>query len=320
MAMVRLCTVFTAVICCAVADPPNLGSVKQIPEPCPASPIPNTTCRRLVVSCPDLRPIDVQIRVTEPAAGTARRGTVVMGSGGGGGTFYAAAAPVQELVKDLAAMGFLVVDRAWNGGWTTHEGGLKKESCRYATLLTWVHDHLHKGGKFVATGNSGGSAEIGYAMTTWGRGDILDLAIPTSGPPVARLDYACVKQASAEWAAMCASIIPKGKMECASGCILGTGNEVCKQVTAEPTLEQLHEDSVVHPAALLAYPKTRMHFIYGAKDCGEPVPIGLTWATRVLTEKEIEFVPGTPHGIAQTAEGREAVRRGIDKGTAEKKR
>jgi hypothetical protein len=268
------------------------------------------------VSAPGLKPVQVQIRITEPPAGVARRGTVVMGSGGGGNGFYAGAPPVHALVKDLAAMGFLVVDRAWDGGWTTHEGGLKKESCRYATLLTWVHDHLHKGGKFVATGNSGGSAEIGYAMTTWGRGDILDLAIPTSGPPVARLDYACVKEASPEWSSLCAAIVPKGKMECASGCILGTSNDVCKQVTAEPTLEQLLNDSVIHPGALLNYPKTRLHFLYGAKDCGEPVPIGLTWATKVTSEKVIEFVPNTPHNIASTAEGREALRKAIETGTA----
>jgi hypothetical protein len=217
-------------------------------------------------------------------------------------------------------MGFLVVDRAWNGGWTTHEGGLRKESCRYATLLTWVHDHLHKGGKFVATGNSGGSAEIGYAMTTWGRGEILDLAIPTSGPPIARLDLACVREASPEWAAQCAGIVPRDKMECASGCILGTANDVCKQLTAEPTTEQLRSDSVVHPGAVLDYPKTRIHFLYGARDCGEPVPIGLMYATKVRSEKEIEFVPHTPHNISSTPEGREALRRAIDKGTLEKKR
>jgi len=304
---------------CGFGEMPRLGTVKETPDTCPAGPIANTNCRRLQVSCPEMKTIEVQVRITEPAAGTALRGTVVMGSGAGGNSFYGGQPVAQGLLKDIAAMGFRVVDRAWTGGWTTHEGGLKKESCRYATLLTWVHDHLHTGGKFVATGNSGGSAEIGYAMTTWHRGDILDLAIPTSGPPIARLDYACVKQASAEWAPVCASIVPKGKMECTPSCTLGTSNDVCKQVGASPTLEQLHDDSVMHPGALLEYPKTRVHFLYGAKDCGVPVPMGLTWATKVRTEKEIEFVPNTPHGMYLTAEGREAIRNAIEKGTAEKK-
>jgi len=218
-------------------------------------------------------------------------------------------------VKDIAAMGFRVVDRSWAGGWPTAEGGLVKESCRYATLLTWVHDHLHKGGKFVATGNSGGSAEISYALTTWGRGDILDVAIPTSGPPLGRLDYACVKEASPEWASLCASIIPKGVMECASGCILGPANAVCKQVSGDPTLEQLLEDSVMHPGAVVNYPTTKVYFLFGAHDCGEPVPIGLTYATKVTSEKSIQFVPRTPHPLFSTPEGREAIRNAIKTGT-----
>jgi len=285
----------------------DLGSVKELPEPCVSGPMPNTICRRLEVSCPELKPIEAQIRITQPAAGVAARGTVMLGSGGGGNAFYGS-----PLVRDLAAMGFLVVDRAWTGGWTTHEGGLRKESCRYATLLTWVHDHLHKGGKFVATGNSGGSAEIGYALTTWGRATILDLAVPTSGPPIARLDLACVAKATPEWASQCAAIVPKGVMECpAQQCILGTANDVCRQVSASPTPEQLLADSVVHEGAVLSYPKTKVHFLFGAADCGEPVPVGLMYATKVTSEKAIEFVPKTPHAIASTPEGREAILKAI---------
>jgi hypothetical protein len=293
-----------------------LGAVSESAEPCPAGPIADTACRRLAVACPELKPIEVRIRITEPAAGVPFRGTVVMGSGGNGSGFYAGQPGGQILVKEVAAMGFRVVDRDWAGGWTTAEGGLRKESRRYATLLTWVHDHVHKGGKFVATGNSGGSAEISYALTTWGRGDILDVAIPTSGPPLGRLDYACVKQASPEWAALCASIVPKGVMECPSTCILGPANGVCKQVSAEPTPEQLLDDSVMHPGALLNYPKTKVYFLFGAHDCGEPVPIGLTYATKVASEKSIQFVPGTPHPLFSTPEGREAIRKAIHLGTS----
>ena len=306
----RLAAIALALVWSA-ASAAELGSVKELPEPCPSAPVPNTTCRRLEVSCPELRPIEVQIRVTQPAAGVATRGTVMLGSGGGGNAFYGS-----PLVRDLAAMGFLVVDRAWTGGWTTHEGGLRKESCRYATLLTWVHDHLHKSGKFVATGNSGGSAEIAYALTTWGRGDILDLAVPTSGPPIARLDLACVAKPTQEWESQCAAIVPKGVMECpAQQCTLGTANDVCRQVSASPTPEQLRADSVVHADAVLSYPKTKVHFLFGAADCGEPVPIGLMYATKVTSAKEIEFVPKTPHAVASTPQGREAIRKAIDSGT-----
>jgi hypothetical protein len=267
------------------------------------------------ISCPGVKPIQVSIRVTEPAADVPFRGSVVMGSGGSGASFYSGDEAGRTLVKDVAAMGFRVVDRAWAGGWPTMEGGMVKESCRYATLLTWVRDNLHKSGKFVATGNSGGSAEISYALTTWGRGDILDVAIPTSGPPLGRLDYACVKEASPEWATLCSTIVPKGVMECASTCVLGPANAVCKQVTAEPTAKQLLDDSVMHPGAVVNYPKTKVYFLFGAHDCGEPVPVGLTYATKVTSEKSIRFVPHTPHPLFSTPEGREAIRKAIDEGT-----
>jgi hypothetical protein len=262
-----------------------------------------------------MKTIEAQIHITEPARGVPLRGTVVLGSGAAGSGFYAGGPDVQPFIRHLAEMGFRVVDRAWTGGWTTHEGGLRKESCRYATLLTWIHDHIHQGGKFVATGNSGGSAEIGYALTTWGRGDILDLAIPTSGPPIARLDYACVREASPEWSALCASIVPKGVMECEVKCTLGPANDVCKQFSAQPTQEELRADSVVHKDAVLNYPKTLVHFLYGARDCNEPVPIGLTYATKITSEKVIEFVPKTPHAIFSTPEGRAALLKAIDTGT-----
>jgi hypothetical protein len=162
----------------------------------------------------------------------------------------------------------------------------------------------------------GSEAKYFVVLTTWGRGEILDLAVPTSGPPIARLDLACVAKASPEWAAQCAAIVPKGVMECATQqCILGPANDVCKQVSASPTEAQLLADSVVHPDAVLEYPKTKVHFLFGAADCGEPVPIGLMYATKVTSEKEIGFVPKTPHPIASTAEGREAVRKAIDEGT-----
>jgi hypothetical protein len=270
------------------------------------------------VSCPGLKSLNAQLRITQPAKGTQLRGTVVLGSGGTGNGFYAGTPDVQTLVTSLTGLGFRVVDRAWAGtdGWTTSEGGLKKEACRYATLLTWVHDNIHTGGKFVASGNSGGSAEIGYALTSWGRAAILDLAVPTSGPPTARLDYACVNQATPQWASLCTSIVPANTMQCPTeACILGATNSVCTQITPQATLAQLLDDSVANPDAVLNYPNTLVHFIYGEQDCGEPVPIGLTYSTKVTSRKAIEFVPNTPHELFSTAEGRAAILNAIDSGT-----
>ena len=308
----RTCIAVFAVLPLAGA---SLGKVTESPDACPAGPAPRTACRRVVVSCPGLKDLPAQIRFTDPAPGKALRGTVVLGSGGNGGTFYAAAPPVVGLVRELSDMGFLVADRSWDGGWVTNEGGLKQEACRYATLLTWIHDTAHRGGKFVATGNSGGSAEIGYALTTYGRAAILDAAIPTSGPPTARLDYTCAAAPSAEWSALCSKLIPTGAIACTPGCMLGPGNNVCRQAGPRMTEAQLRADSVAHADAALDYPKTPVYFLFGADDCGEPVPAGLAYASAIRSEKHVEFVPRTPHALMSTPEGREAIKKAVDAAT-----
>ena len=114
---------------------------------------------------------------------------------------------------------------------------------------------------------------------------------------------------------MCPALIPPGVIECKPGCMLGPANGVCRQVSAHPSEAELREDSVVFPGAVLAYPKTKMVFLFGATDCGEPVPAGLAYATKVTTEKRIEFVPRTPHALMSTEEGRAAILRAIDEGT-----
>lgn len=301
-------------------DSISLGTVVELTDSCSqgSGSLPNTTCKVLQVQCTGLMLLNVELRITEPAAGVPVRGTVVFGTGGSGTGFYSDRTEAQILFSELAAMGFRLVDRAWLGqnGWTTREGGLRLESCRYATLLTWIHDNLHTDGAFCATGNSGGSAEIGYALTTWKRGDILDLAVPTSGPAVARLDYACQNPAPSEWIAISDTLIPPDSMSCKPPITLPPDNGVCQQCSDNPTSEQLRYDSVVHPDAVLHYPKTKVHFIYGENDCtGPSVPIGLTWSSHVTSAKIIEFVPNTPHVIVNSTEGREAILNAIDLGT-----
>lgn len=310
----------TALAACEDTTAYTLGSVVAVGGSCAGGTgsLPGTTCRLLEIRCPGLDSIRVQVRITPPTSGVPERGTVVFSSGASGTGFYGDQ-DATLLMQDLVAMGFRVVDRAWLGtlGWTTREAGLRRESCRYATLLTWVHDSVHVVGALCATGNSGGSAEVGYALTTWGRGDILDLAVPTSGPAVARLDYACKSIASAEWSALCQSIVPPGSMSSQPPCLLSPSNGVCRQCGDTPTDEELRLDSVAHDDADLHYPGTRMHFIYGADDTlGPSVPIGLTWSANVTSTKTIEFVPATPHVLTQTAQGREAIRLAIDLGTS----
>ncbi len=301
---------------CVVGQPTSLGVVVPQVGICPggAGSLAGSSCFVVEVNCTGLMPLQVQLRVIPPASGVTERGTVVFGSGASGTGFYPNG---DQLFPMLTSMGFRVVDRAWLGaqGWTTAEAGLRRESCRYATLLHWIRNNVHQQGAFCASGNSGGSAEVGYALTTWQAGSILDLAVPTSGPAVARLDYACASPTPAEWIGLCQAIVPTGFLTCVPGCTLGA-NGVCNQCAGTPTLQDLREDSVEHPQAQLHYPQTRVHFLYGTGDCGQSVPIGMNWSQKVTSEKVIEFVDNTGHGMSASVEGREAIRRAIDNGTS----
>lgn len=127
----RLCQVVLFFGCCflsqAAATPP-LSTVTESASACPAGPIANTACREFEVSCPDVKPIHVRVRITEPSAGVPGvpfRGTVVIGSGGTGSGFYVGQDGGLIFSREIAAMGFRVVDRDRVGGWPTAEGGLQ---------------------------------------------------------------------------------------------------------------------------------------------------------------------------------------------------
>ena len=303
---------------CSGAVPP-LGTVTRQPGDCPQGPgpLPGTRCSVFIVSCGGLTPLGVQVRETPPAPGVPERGTVVIGSGGGGSGFYSSQSNADSLLRSLVRLGFRVIERAWNGseGWITAEGGLRLEACRYATLLTWIRDSLHVTGKFVATGNSGGSGEIAYALSSYGRAAILDLAVPTGGPPFSRMDYHC--GADPAWAGQCPGIVPPESTDCVPypACTLPPSSPACLQCGTAPTARQLFDDSVMGSGAVLDYPGLQVHFLYGRLDCSSAVSMGLLYANAITSGKAIEFVPNTPHFVAGTPVGREAIRRAIDLGT-----
>ncbi len=299
---------------CNNTDPWTLGTVTDLNMPCQTSGgLPGTTCKTLEVICPGLAPIQVEIRITEPAPGVAEKGTVVFGTGSSGTGFYGNSQDILSMFQELVNAGYRIVDRAWKGpqGWVTKEGGLRRQSCRYATLITWVHDNLHQSGNFCVSGNSGGSAEIGYALTTWNRDEIIDVAVPTSGPPIARLDYICQDVVSPEWQTWADTLLDFAQLSCQPDLLIGSANGVCKQCSDNPTLADLQFDGVMHAGAKVHYPNTCLHTLYGENDCGVSVPMGLTWSTQVTSAKTIQFVQNTPHVMSSTPEGRAAIRDAI---------
>ncbi|MFQ5506506.1 MAG: hypothetical protein ACE5F1_17185 [Planctomycetota bacterium] len=303
---------------CASGPPTTLGTVTVLSSLCRrgAGKLPRTTCKVLRVDCTGIPSIEVDLRITEPDPKLTLRGTVVFGVGGGGQGFYGDRIGGLSLLQDLSSKGFRIVDRSWKSSWFGSGVSVKKQSCRYATLVTWIHKNVHTKGAFCATGNSGGSAELAYGLTTWGLGDILDVAVPSGGPPMSRLDFACLRPTPAEWAKLCPTIVPAGILECRTpGCTISATHRVCWTCSTRASAQELRDDSVLHPSAKLDYKRTRVHVVIGARDCGVAT-LGMLFYNAVTSEKAVEFPKGTPHWVATTQEGRDAIARAILQGAA----
>ena len=174
------------------------------------------------------------------------------------------------------------------------------------------------------TGNSGGSAEISYALAHYGMGRIVDLAMPTSGPPMGRIDNGCLGGLQPGWLQECQALqICNGSASCqyssagptgGSAFIIdhmyigtsGAGTTDC--ASRNPAMQSVwYADSVVSPGAQLDYPQTEVRFIFGGADCSEAVTLGRLYADAITSAKRVTVVPLAPHGVPSVDAGAAAV-------------
>ena len=299
------------------APTPTSWSAEVTSTGCPGGPgaLPRSSCRTLLISGPNVPGLKVQLRIIEPDPSQTLRGTVLFGTGGDGDTFYGEQTGADLLFSSLSDLGYRVVDRAWLSRWWAAGHSIRTQSRRYATLLSWVHDNIHTTGTFSASGNSSGAGEIGYALTTWNRARLLDVAVLTSGPPMTRLDYVCASSIPAVWQSRCPTLAPPGVFTCgALTCVLGPTNEgvrLCQALSPNATPAMLHGDSILHPGATTDYGDARVHLVFGTMDCTSGVASGLLFHDEVQSEKVLEFAVNTPHFVPTSAEGRDAITRAI---------
>jgi hypothetical protein len=141
-------------------------------------------------------------------------------------------------------------------------------------------------------------------MTTWGREDLFDAVAFLGGPPYSRLDWLCLPP-TAPWSAQCPAIFPT--MECGVPPCTSSGTPLCGGVLSQQTAAQLVADSILHPGADTDFGGTLTHMILGADDCTEWVASALLFESAVTSTKTFQLVPGTPHGVTATPQGRDAV-------------
>jgi hypothetical protein len=230
------------------------------------------------------------------APGTAA-GTVLFGTGTGGMTLYDSTWTYGiNVIQAVFNAGFNTVQVAFGGpfnnngtptGWLTGPGGVRRLACRYATVAQWVYQNVHASNTsapFCATGNSAGSAAITYALTYYGLDSIFAFVEPTSGPPLARLDYGCIGNGGSldtpcgqgfkflTYSPDDAAIIDPAYS--APICTQSMGGNTTYQA-------QLLSDSVDGPGANYSYPKTAVNIMFGGLDGSIAVPQGLEWFNQV---------------------------------------
>ncbi len=317
-----------------------LGSAQGSTIPCPtfAGGLPNTgsTCYQVNTSCEGLADLSVYLKVNQPA-GTPI-GTVMFGTGTGGSALYDNDPPDffngsinggLNVVQSVLNAGFTTVQVTFGApftnqtpnGWLTGPGGPRRAACRYATVAQWVYQNIHNSSTtapLCATGNSGGSAAIAYAITDYGMDSIFSMVEETSGPPMARLDQGCAPPSS--------SVCQAHQFTCNSGdpvqnlstCYAAADADIIDQAYSQPLCRN-SVNGQTPPAGLFlsdsilggpqrTFPKTRVNVLLAGQDTSAAVEQGLAWFDALTsTTTSQSCVSDAPHPIPSAADGAAAV-------------
>ncbi|HEV2397332.1 MAG TPA: hypothetical protein VGS27_10365 [Candidatus Sulfotelmatobacter sp.] len=340
----------TATVTTVQTDPLGTVSNVQTVASCPADSnggLTGGTCYSMTVSCPGVADLTTYLKVN-PAPASAI-GTVMFLTGSGGTELYdsnSSWAFGYQTVENVNAANYNTVQVSFGGpfvttqpnGWLQGPGGVRRLACRFATISDWVYNNPKKintasiattSAPFCATGNSGGSGALAYAAIEYGLagygGMTAEFAMiePTSGPPMTRLDNACVCNNNAMGnpdtcsgfghTPMCfspseAAIIDpayqtagqsKPPTLCSDG-LSGTVNTNANRFLSDSILWQ--------PTKTLPTPKSTTivpHF--GGADTTTAVPQGETWLENFGSVINQQCTADAPHEIPSVSDGAQAI-------------
>lgn len=310
-----------------VANDPigSVASYTQFPGPqsCPASSFDygsnyggQGTCFQLAVSCPLVSDFSAYLKVNTPPVVPA--GTVLFGVGTGGSGLYddpaTGFADGSTTVGDLLTSGFNTVQVSFGGpfdsgstprGWLTGPGGVRRLACRYATVADWVYKNptiinsavsASNSAPMCATGNSGGSAVIAYAVYEYGLASEFAMIEPTSGPVMSRIDQGCSPTCSSAQGPICSGSSNVATMcyESADAQIIDEAYQSAGTSTPTPCQDSiagnpatgavalLLSDSILYePGQTVNLPNTIVKQLFGDADTSNAVPEGLTWSLAI---------------------------------------
>jgi hypothetical protein len=165
------------------------------------------TCTNFTVTCPGISTNGTGV-IADQKPNVPITGMVVFFSGGEGNLWWSGTSTlVPAFYQSLLNAGLELVQVEWSTGWplapTGVSAGQELLASRPATVIQWIHDNMYLPlgvhpniGQcgFCITGNSAGSDQVIYPLTSYGIDSIVDASIPTSGPEFALISKGCLKE------------------------------------------------------------------------------------------------------------------------------
>ena len=231
------------------------------------------------------------------------------------------------IIGQVVAAGYTAVQIAYDNpvaGWLTGPAldgnGPLSLACLPSASMQWVYDNwLSSATPLCATGNSGGSVQIAYALAQYGLGSgttsIFSMVEPTSGPEFSRLDHGCAPIDKFTACAICglgthqesygSSIAQNGVDPAYTGNTNGGGPCSIDYMGSTANAKMLQNDSILSPLfpPILSF-TTDIHFAFGGEDSNTAaLPEGLDWASMITSETAIVCVPTAPHLLPSSQAG-----------------
>ena len=327
LAVLMLCMIIGLLTTASATDP--LGSVSASVVSCASvkgtGGVPGGTCYKGIITCPGVNQIPVAVKVTQPT-GTSG-GTVIFESGGGGNVWYDTHFIYgATAIEDVMAAGYSAVQFAYEypplgsgnskvfDGFLTGPGGPRTLSCRFATMVQWAHDTIRTvNTPFCATGESAGSAGLGYVIADYGMAPEINMVEMASGPPFARIDQGC----------LCNGVTVQNP--CGTGMISmcyqteaglfidpAYNNKACTNAETthrSPMRAQFLHDSLNSTDATYNFPTTNIHLVFGSLDGTVGVAQGMTWAGAITgsSKPTVDCVADAGHRIPDVPEGAQKI-------------
>jgi len=316
-----------------------LGSATGTAMTCPTFaggiPADQSACYQVNISCDGVADFSAYVKVNQPAG--APIGTVILGTGTGGSALYDYDNPVFFSSDGTVNGGLAVVNALLNSGFTTAQvtfgapfntsnsagwligpGGVRRLACRYATLAQWIYSNVHNSTTIplCATGNSGGAGAIGYALTDYGLDSIFAMVEATSGPPMSRLDAACVPASQCQTANFTCN--PGDPTETIHMCYANSESQIIDPAYSQPICTNALNGTAAPSGLLLSdsvlggpartFSNTYVSVVVGGQDTSSAVDQALTWyAALTNTSKNQACVSDAPHPIPSVQDGAQRI-------------